>query len=185
MEAAATTIDRFAAFLRAINVGGRTVKMERLRSVFEGAKLRDVSTVINRGNVLFASSARDTAALERRLEEALAAELGYEVVTFVRSAEDVIAIAAREDFAGAPPGDLVQVGFLKGRPTAAVRRAVAGLASEKDELVVRGQELHWHVRGRTMDSLIKPEALAAALGGPTTVRSITTVRKIAALLAEE
>jgi uncharacterized protein (DUF1697 family) len=178
-------LTRFAAFLRAINVGGRTVKMERLRSVFESVKLRDVSTVINSGNVLFVSGAKDTGALERRLEKALEAELGYEVVTFVRSAEEVAAVARRKDFTDVPSGDLVQVGFLKEAPSAAARRAVAALATDRDELVVHGRELHWHVRGRTMDSQVKAKALADALGGPTTVRSITTVRRIAGLLAEE
>ena len=176
---------RHVAFLRAINVGGRTVKMERLRAVFEDLRLRDVSTVINSGNVVFRSGAKDRAALERRIERALAADLGYEVDTFVRSASEMAAIARRKDFAGAPDGELVQVAFLKTRPPAAVRRAVEALATDMDELVVRGRELHWHVRGRTMDSLVKPKALGDALGGPTTVRSITTVRKIADLLADQ
>lgn len=176
---------RFAAFLRAINVGGRTVKMERLRSVFDDLGLRDTATVINSGNVLFSSGARDAGALERRIEQALAAELGYDVATFVRTASEVAAVARRKDFADVPDGELVQVGFLKTKPTAAVKRAVAALATDKDELVLRGRELHWHVRGRTMDSRIKPKALGDVLGAPTTVRSITTVRKIAGLLADQ
>jgi uncharacterized protein (DUF1697 family) len=178
-------VTRQVAFLRAINVGGRNVKMDRLRSVFEDVRLRDVSTVINSGNVVFTTGAEDTAALERRIEQALADELGYEVDTFVRSASEIATIARRKDFADAPDGELVQVAFLKTRPSAAVRRAVESLATEKDELVLRGRELHWHVRGRTMDSLVKPKALGDALGGPTTVRSLTTVRRIAGLLADE
>jgi len=178
-------VTRYVAFLRAVNVGGRTVKMERLRSVFEDLRLRDVSTVINSGNVVFTSGAKDTYALERRIERALATELGYDVDTFVRSAAEVAAIARRKDFADAAAGDLVQIGFLGTKPSVAVRRAIEALATEKDELVVRGREVHWHVRGRTIDSLVRPKALGDALGGPTTMRSRTTVRRIADLLADE
>lgn len=176
---------RHVAFLRAINVGGRTVRMERLRALFEDLRLQDVSTVINSGNVVFTSAAKDTPALERHIEQALAADLGYEVDTFVRSASEIATVARRKDFADAPAGELVQVAFLKTRPSATVRRAVEALATDRDELVVRGRELHWHVRGRTMDSRVRPKALGDALGGPTTVRSITTVRRIADLVADQ
>lgn len=175
---------RYAAFLRAMNVGGRTVKMEQLRTVFEGLRLKDVRTVINSGNVLFTSGAKDEVALERKIERALADALGYEVVTFLRSAAEIAPIANREPFPDAPEKDLVQVGFLKTKPTAAVRRAVEALATDKDELQVVGRELHWHVRGRTMDSLIKPNVLGKVLGGPATLRNTTTVRRIAGLVQE-
>jgi len=175
---------RYAAFLRAINVGGHTLKMERLRAVFEELRLKDVRTVINSGNVLFTSGAKDEAALERKIERALEDALGYEVVTFLRTDTEVAAIAQRDQFNDVPEKELVQVAFLKAKPTADVKRAVGDLAGDKDELVVIGRELHWHVRGRTMDSLIKPNALSKALGGPTTVRNVTTVRRIAGLLEE-
>lgn len=175
----------YAAFLRAINVGGHTVKMDRLRGVFEELELDDVRTVINSGNVLFSTDGSDEAALERRIEEALAAELGYEVASFVRSAAEVVTVAGRDPFPRAPEEELVQVGFLKTEPSAVVRADVEALAGAKDEIVVAGREIHWHVRGRTMDSLVKPRALAKAIGGETTLRNVNTVRKIAGLLAQE
>ena len=48
---------RYVALLRAINVGGRTVKMDRLRVLFEEMKLQNVQTYIASGNVIFDSSA--------------------------------------------------------------------------------------------------------------------------------
>ena len=43
---------RYAAFLRAINVGGHIVKMDRLRTLFEAAGFRGVETFIASGNVV-------------------------------------------------------------------------------------------------------------------------------------
>ena len=80
---------RHIAFLRAINVGGRTVKMDRLRGLFTGLRLRDVTTLIASGNVLFSPGRQRPATLERRIEEALADALGFEVTTFVRTAADL------------------------------------------------------------------------------------------------
>ena len=41
------------AFLRAVNLGRRTVKMARLVEVFEGLGYDDVWTYINSGNIVF------------------------------------------------------------------------------------------------------------------------------------
>jgi uncharacterized protein (DUF1697 family) len=44
---------KYVAFLRAVNVGGRIVKMERLRKIFEELKFKNVKTFIQSGNVIF------------------------------------------------------------------------------------------------------------------------------------
>ncbi len=44
---------RYVAFLRAVNVGGRIVKMDELRRLFAGAGFADVETFIASGNVIF------------------------------------------------------------------------------------------------------------------------------------
>ena len=54
------------ALLRAINVGGHTVRMDRLRAIFESLRFRDVETVIASGNIVFETAARDPATLERK-----------------------------------------------------------------------------------------------------------------------
>jgi uncharacterized protein (DUF1697 family) len=64
---------RLIAFLRAINVGGHTVRMAMLRALFEELGLDDVETFIASGNVVFSASAKNVPALERRIEQHLAA----------------------------------------------------------------------------------------------------------------
>ena len=50
----------YTALLRAVNVGGRTVKMERLRDLFSELELGNVRSFIQSGNVFF-----DTPRLDR------------------------------------------------------------------------------------------------------------------------
>ena len=85
---------RYVAFLRAINVGGHTVKMDRLRVLFEDLRLKNVETFIASGNVLFDTSAKDIGALERKIEKHLEQALGYEVTTFVRAMTDLAGVVA-------------------------------------------------------------------------------------------
>ena len=47
------TMPRYITFLRAINVGGHTVKMDRLREIFESLGFANVETFIASGNVVF------------------------------------------------------------------------------------------------------------------------------------
>ena len=54
---------RYIAFLRAINVGGRTVKMDHLRQLFADLGFAGATTFIASGNVIFASKARNAAGL--------------------------------------------------------------------------------------------------------------------------
>ena len=49
---------RYIAFLRAINVGGHTVKMAELKRLFEALGFTNVETFIASGNVIFDSSAK-------------------------------------------------------------------------------------------------------------------------------
>lgn len=173
---------RHVAFLRAINVGGRRVTMDRLRAEFEAMGFDAVSTFIASGNVRFGATG-PAAALERRIEEHLAGALGFEVATYVRTASQVRAVAELDPFPDRAADTTYLVAFLKRAPTAAAKRAVEALSGTADTLRVEGRELHWLIQGKSMDTLVKPKAMAGAAGGdPGTTRNITMLRKLAAQL---
>lgn len=95
-----TTTTTYIAFLRAINVGGRTVKMERLRALFAELGLAGVRSYIQSGNVFFSTDEPDRAALTRRIEEHLERSLGYPVPVMLRTVDEVAALLAAEPFRG-------------------------------------------------------------------------------------
>jgi len=70
--------------------------MDHLRSLFAGLGFANVETFIASGNVIFDSKAKDTSALERKIEKHLLVILGYEVRTFVRSVAEVAAGAHKK-----------------------------------------------------------------------------------------
>jgi uncharacterized protein (DUF1697 family) len=172
---------RHVAFLRAINVGRRRVAMADLRAVVAGLGHHDVSTHIASGNVVFEAQGR-RATLEPALEAAFQDAFGFDVPTFVRTQAEVEAVVAARPF-DVPAGHTHLVAFLRAAPAPPVAEAVVALATPHDELVVVGDVVHWHIRGTSMASEIKPSAWDRTGAGPTTTRNITMLRKLAAKLA--
>lgn len=177
---------RYAAFLRAINVGGRTVKMDRLRAVFEGMGFAGVATYIASGNVLFDAASTDPAAVESQVEAGLKGALGYEVATFVRTPSELAAIVAYQPFAPAEldgRGHALYVTLLRSAPRTAARAAIEALRTEVDEFHVRGRALYRLCRGKVSESPLSVSAFEKAVGVDSTTRNVTTLRKIAARCA--
>ena len=172
---------RVVALLRAINVGGHTVKMDRLRALFEELGLKNVETFIASGNVLFDAPSTDTTKLERRIEQHLQKALGYEVSTYVRPVASLAAVATDHPFGShEADGHSLSIGFLK-EPLDEVRAtALKALANGYDEFHLGDRHVYWLCRGRISDSKIFGKVLDRALGSPATFRNVTTVRKLAA-----
>ncbi len=90
---------QYAAFLRGINVGGHTlIKMEDLRKAFESLGFQNVKTVLASGNVLFASSQKNTTLLSQIISQKLSETSGHEIMVTVRSLSDLKALEARQPF---------------------------------------------------------------------------------------
>lgn len=176
-------MSRYVAFLRGINLGGRRIKNEELRRHFEEIGLQEVGTFRASGNVAFATPKREAeGALVRRIEGELGERLGYEVPVFLRSAEEVAAIAAREPFdakAVARSKGKLQVSFLGMKPSAAAKKKALAAGTDEDLLAIEGRELYWLPSGGISKSDLDWKPIDAALG-PGTIRTMGTVEQIAA-----
>src|SRR5688572_13292534 len=106
---------RYVAFLRAINVGGHTVRMEALRRHFESIGATNVETFIASGNVIFETARGNADALERAIEDHLRMALGFPVGTFLRTIPELAAVAAHAPFPESElaKGATMYVAFLK------------------------------------------------------------------------
>ena len=170
-------IHRYVAFLRAINVGGHVVKMDRLRQIFELLPIRNVSTLIASGNVLFESAAA-AIHLEASIELQLRKHLGYPVATFIRTIPELQQIVARDPFEG-DEGTLY-VGFLKTQPPAAAVRTLTACSNDVDRFRVTGREVYWLGKAGFSGSTFSGAKLEKIVG-PVTLRNVTTVRKLAGM----
>jgi uncharacterized protein (DUF1697 family) len=174
---------RYVAFLRAINVGGHTVKMDHLRRIFESLDFSNVETFIASGNVIFDSKTKKVAPLEQKIEVALREALGYEVKTFVRSIDELSKVIPDSGFSRAElgkDGNILYVGFLAQPPSAQAKTKLLSLNDKINDLHINGREVYWLRRTAVGQSEYSGGVFEKALAVPVTFRSSTTVTKIAA-----
>ena len=175
---------KYVALLRAINVGGHTVKMDHLRSLFEALGFANVETFIASGNVVFESKSGTSKVLEGKIEKHLQATLGYEVKTFVRVVSELAAVAAYKPFSESElnkEGHTLYIGFVADSPGDQAKQKLLPFCGEVDDLHVQGREIYWLCRTiRISDSKFSGAVLEKILGVRATFRNATTVRKIAA-----
>lgn len=133
------------ALLRAVNVGGRGLKMEGLKTLAKDLGLQNARTLLQSGNLVFDYDRAADGALEKRLEAEAAARFGFQTDFLVRTAAEWRAIIAANPFAQAArddPSHLV-VMPLKTAPAAgglpALRAAING--PERVEIVGRAAYL--------------------------------------------
>jgi uncharacterized protein (DUF1697 family) len=172
---------RFIAFLRAINVGGgRTVKMQPLRQVFESLGFSRVTTFIASGNVVFETTTKNIKALERKIERALKAALGYKVRAFVRGEDELAKIANYRPFPQSKFDETWQsnIIFLADNLNEKLKQNVEALRTNTDTFEVHGQEIYWQRRRKQNKSLFSTVPLEKMLGRAFTVRGANTIKKI-------
>lgn len=172
---------RHLALLRAINVGGHTVKMDRLRALFEEMAFSNVETFIASGNVIFDTKAAPDQKLEQKIEKHLEKALGYPVGTFVRSIEEIDAIRVYEPFSSeaVQAAHVVSVGFLRDKLSDSAIEQVLGFRSEVDDFHVSGREAYWLCKVSQLETKVNAKKFERAIAGPVTWRNLNTIVRLA------
>jgi uncharacterized protein (DUF1697 family) len=173
------------AFLRAINVGGHTVKMEHLRQLFESLGLTEVETFIASGNVVFESIPGDTRLLEAEIADHLHKSLGYPVAVFIRTGAELVRLAAFQAF---PKADLeaaaaLNIAFLAKPLDDKSKQKLWALKTDIDDFAAQEREIYWLCRKKQSQSTFSNAVLEKTLALQSTLRGVNTVRKMAARYA--
>lgn len=89
----------YIAFLRGINVGGHTVKMEYLRELFTQLGHTNVRSYIQSGNIFFETSDKENReTLTKNIQHHLHKALGYEVPVCLRTITELEHIISLDPF---------------------------------------------------------------------------------------
>jgi uncharacterized protein (DUF1697 family) len=172
---------RYIALLRAINVGGHNVKMEDLRGIFDGLGFSNVETFIASGNVVFESNVKDAGALEQKIAAQLQRSLGYEVAAFLRTDSELAKISAHQAFPQpeVESATAYNVAFLSDALDASSRKKLMSLTTEIDKFSTHEREVYWLCQKKQSESKFSNAVLEKTLGIRSTLRGMTTVRKMA------
>jgi uncharacterized protein (DUF1697 family) len=171
----------FIAFLRAVNVGGRnTIRMEALRALCADLGLRDPTTHLQSGNLIFASDARDPARLARRLEDAIEAGHGFRTSVILRTAPEWAAVIARSPFADRreiSPSRL-HVMVLADAPGKPARQRLLALDFGPEEVRFGAREIYIHYPNGVGRSKLTNALIEKTLATAGTTRNWNTATKL-------
>jgi uncharacterized protein (DUF1697 family) len=173
----------FAALLRAVNVGGAgIIRMAELKVLCEGIGFRDVTTLLQSGNVIFRAKGTDRA-IAKKLADAIEKSHRFRPAVMVRTADELADTMARNPFTPeerSDPGHLI-VAFAADTPAAGAAQRVAAVRVNQERLFLSGRELYIHYATGQGTSKVTNAVIERALGVPATARNWNTVGKLLAL----
>ena len=169
----------YIGFLRAINLGAkRKFPKSAIVAAVEAAGFEGVETYLNTGNVRFDTSLRSRTRIEGALEEAFAAEAGFDVPTMVFTRAELREIAAdAERFADGHEGRHY-VSLLKQEPSPAAIAAVEAAGTAGEVARVGGRAVHL-LLGSDYHLARLTNAVVEKHLGVATNRNLTVIRTLA------
>jgi uncharacterized protein (DUF1697 family) len=169
-------MDKYVAFLRGINVGGRIIKMADLKTCFEEMGFKNVVTLLQSGNVLFESDLSGSEA-KKKTEEALTKSFSYPAKIWVLPLTTIAEIVAANPFANTPKDYHQYVIFFEN----GLEKDFAAEAGELgDEKVKTGRGVaYWKVqKGQTLKSSRGKLLSKSKYKNFNTNRNINTLQRI-------
>jgi len=179
----ADVADRWIAFLRGINVGGkRKLPMAALREAFVELGASEVRSYIQSGNVVFQAKPDVIAGLRESWHALAAARFGFEVPLVLRSDAELREVVRANPFLhGGVDERTLHVMFLADAPDPeAVARLDPG-RSPPDAFAARGREIYLHLPNGMARTRLTNAYLDATLAATATARNWRTVQAVLAL----
>jgi uncharacterized protein (DUF1697 family) len=167
--------------LRGVNVGGRNlIKMDALKALCVGLKLKDPQTYVQSGNVIFSSDEKDLVKLAKRLQDAIEKTLAFRPGVVLRTLAELREIIVGNPFAkrsGIEPGKLL-VNFLASDPGKEAREKALAIKVGPEEMHLIGREAYIYFPNGQGRSKFPWPAIERALGTSATGRNWNSVTKM-------
>ncbi|HMR83153.1 MAG TPA: DUF1697 domain-containing protein [Niabella sp.] len=151
-EATNTRLTKFCAFLRGVNVKGTAMKMAEVCSVFEKAGMKNASSVLASGNILF-SSGKNKKELKKLLEKAMSEHFGYEAFLFIKDKNEVESIFSNNPFEADPGFHIYSFAGVEGIEKTLMEAFQKSEKAAGESAQIRESNFYWKVpKGSTLDS---------------------------------
>ena len=136
---------KYIAILRGINVSGqKLIKMAELKNHLEELDLKNVSTYIQSGNILFESENRDQNKLATEIGNKIKEKYRWDVPVIVKNKEEMKAISLKNPFLTKRKEDIdrLYVTFLAKEPAKDLADAFKNIDYKPDEFILNGEVLY-------------------------------------------
>ena len=175
------------SMLRGVNLGGHhKIKMDALRSLYESLKFEDPRTYVQSGNVIFRTKEKNSAALAKKIQNAIERSFGFRPEVIVRTTEEMRKAVAASPFASRrdlEPSKIL-VTFLAGEPGPDACTTLLSLKSHPEELHLKGRELYIYFPDGVGKSKLPWSSVEKLLTTTGTARNWNSVTNILAIAEE-
>jgi uncharacterized protein (DUF1697 family) len=174
---------RYAALLRAVNLGGASkISMTDLRVLFGDMGYTDVATYVQSGNVVFTAPDLPAAELEQAIAAAIAGRLDVRCGVMVRTGAELAATVGAYPMGTEPENpSRYFVAFLAAEPPSAAAAQLTARSFEPDQVWVTGRHAYlWCPNGAARTKLTT-NAVEKWLGVAATARNWNTVTRLVSM----
>ena len=169
---------KYCAFLRGVNVNGTSMKMAEVCSVFESVGVKEVTSILASGNILF-SSEKDPAILKSEFEKAMSAHFNYEAFLFLRTKDEIADMTANNPFELPPDFHTYIFITLEGVEEELLQIFKNSEKAIGEKAVVVNGIFYWQVpKGNTLQSAFGKVLGRKSLKDKLTSRTVNTFVKI-------
>jgi uncharacterized protein (DUF1697 family) len=170
-------MNKYAAFLRGINVGGRIIKMDELSACFESMGFSNVKTFLQSGNVVFEADFQEVSRERQKIETNLTKTFHYPAIAFVYPLKTLKELIKKYPFESS--SDYHDYMVLLEHGVAKELEQEAKNLDANIEQVSRGEEvIYWKVKkGMTLKSQFAKKLSTAKYKDFNTVRNLNTLKK--------
>jgi len=170
--------DALCAFLRGVNVNGRTMKMDEVCQVFRSESVQNVRSVLATGNILF-ESVLAKSDLRRNLEKRMADHYRMDISMIIKNKDEVEAILRNSPFPTDP--DMHVYAFIceNGFERILMDRFSTITPTVNEKAQISECQFYWQVsKGMTLDSGFSKILGEKQMKDQFTSRNINTIQKI-------
>lgn len=169
---------KMCAFLRGVNINGKSMKMSDVCDVFRQGSVQNVGSVLATGNILFESSLAK-ADLRLALEDSMSKHYETNVSLFIKDKDEIEMMLMGSPFPTSP--DLHIYAFIceNGFEEILMDKFNRITPVANEQAYINGGQFYWQVsKGSTLDSGFSKILGEKKIKDQFTSRNINTIKKI-------
>lgn len=172
---------QYILLLRGVNVGGRNIKMDELKSCFEKNGFGNVHTILQTGNVILTAKEKNSGKLAHTVESMLEESFHYPARVLALEPVALQNILDKNPFTQIHPDFHRYILFTKDGFEKTLLKDFRNMANSDEKIQKGNNVVYWTVRkGMTLDSPFAKYFAKAASREFMTTRNVNTLEKILA-----
>ncbi|WP_332020132.1 DUF1697 domain-containing protein [Kaistella sp.] len=169
---------KYCAFLRGVNVNGTSMKMAEVMNVFTDAGMKEVSSVLASGNILF-SYDKKPSELKNILEKSMSEYFDYEAFLFLKNENEISEIVNNNPFTKAEDIHIYAFVGIEDVETLLIEEFSKSDKAENENAQIVADTFYWQIqKGNTLGSTFGKVLGKKKLKDKITSRNINTFERI-------